>query len=85
MADDLPLPPIPPQISALADAAPVPNPNAEAPVTLESGEPSLNVRLYRAKSYDDTSAGFVPGSRYQSSEDRKPIQTPGFSINVPLK
>ena len=54
MADDLPLPPIPPQISALADAAPVPNPNAEAPVTLESGEPSLNVRLYRAKSYDDT-------------------------------
>jgi hypothetical protein len=84
MADNLPLPPIPPRISVVAAAAPVPNPNAEAPIAPESDEPSLSVRLYRAKSYDP-SAGFVPGSRYQSNEDRKVIQTPGFSINVPLK
>jgi hypothetical protein len=84
MADDLPVPPIPPQNPPLADAAPVPNVYAEAPVTPDSEEPSLNVRLYRAKPYDP-GVGFVPGSRYQSSEDRKPIQTPGFSINVPLK
>ena len=31
------------------------------------------------------SVGFAPGSRYQTTEDRKPIQTPGFSISVPLK
>jgi hypothetical protein len=84
MANDLPLPPIPPRVSAVADAAPVPNSSAEAPATPESEKPSLNVRLYRAKSFDP-SAGFAPGSRYQSSEDQKVIQTPGFSINVPLK
>ncbi len=84
MAEDLPVPPIPPDIPPLADAAPVPNIDAQAPVTLTPDQPSVNVRLYRAKTYDP-SAGFVPGSRYQSTEDRKPIQTPGFSINVPLK
>ncbi len=84
LADDLPVPTIPPPVPPLADAAPVPNFDAQAPVTPDSEEPSLNVRLYRARTYD-ASAGFVPGSRYQTSEDRKAIQTPGFSINVPLK
>jgi hypothetical protein len=84
IAEDLPVPPIPPNIAPIADAAPVPNPDAEAPVTPSSDEPSVNVRLYRVRMYDP-SAGFVPGSRYQSSEDRKPIQTPGLSISVPLK
>jgi hypothetical protein len=84
MADDLPVPPIPPPVPPLADTAPVPNVNAEAPVPPDSGEPSVSVRMYRAKMYDP-SLGFVPGSHYQSTEDRKAIQTPGFSINVPLK
>ena len=84
VAEDLPVPPIPPRIPQIADAAPVPNPDAEAPVPLSSDEPSFNVRLYRVRMYDP-SAGFVPGSRYQSTEDRKPIQTPGLSISVPLK
>jgi len=84
VAEDLPVPPLPPDITPLADAAPVPNVNAQAPVPPASDEPSVNVRLYRIKTYD-SSAGFVPGSRYQSTEDRKPIQTPGFSISVPLK
>lgn len=84
MAADLPVPPVPPEHPPLADAAPVPNVNAEAPVAPTSDKPSLNVRMYRAKMYDP-GEGFVPGSRYQSSEDRKPIQTPGLSIDVPLK
>jgi hypothetical protein len=84
MAEDLPVPPIPPSIPPIADAAPVPNPDAAAPVTASSDEPSVNVRLYRVRMYDP-SVGFVPGSHYQSTEDRKPIQTPGFSISVPLK
>jgi hypothetical protein len=84
VADYLPVPPIPPNLPQIADAAPVPNPDAEAPVTPSSDEPSVNVRMYRIRMYDP-SAGFVPGSRYQSTEDRKPIQTPGFSISVPLK
>jgi hypothetical protein len=83
-AEDLPIPPVPPEHPPLADAAPVPNVDAEAPVAPASDQPSVNVTVYRIKMYDP-SAGFAPGSRYESSEDRKPIQTPGFSISVPLK
>jgi hypothetical protein len=84
MAEDLPVPPVPPSIPPIADAAPVPNPDAAEPATPTSDAPSVNVRMYRARTYDP-SVGFVPGSRYESSEDRKPIQTPGLSISVPLK
>lgn len=84
MAEHLPLPPSPPEHLPVADAAPVPNVNLQAPVTPAKNEASVDVKLYRAKMYDP-SLGFVPGSRYQSSEDRKPIQTPGFSVSVPLK
>ncbi len=83
-AATLPVPPTPPENQQLAEAAPVPDRDAQAPVAAVSNEPSVDVRLYRAKTYD-SSAGFVPGSRYQSAEDRKPIQTPGFAILVPLK
>jgi hypothetical protein len=84
LAEDLPIPPIPPEHPPLAEVAPIPDVDARAPVILESEAPSVDVRLYRAKAFDP-SMGFVPGSRYQTNEDRKPIQTPGLSISVPLK
>jgi hypothetical protein len=84
MAQELPIPPIPPDHPPLADIAPVPNPDARAPVLAASEAPSIDLRLYRAKNYDP-SLGFAPGSRYQTTEDRKPIQTPGLSISVPIK
>jgi hypothetical protein len=84
VADDLPVPPIPPLHPPLAEIAPVPNTDARAPVAPETESPTLDVRLFRARPYDP-SLGFAPGSRYQTAEDRKPIQTPGFSISVPLK
>ncbi len=84
VAETLPVPPIPPQVPPLADAAPVPDLNATAPVAPSSDQPTVNVRLYRARMFDP-GFGFVPGSRYQSTEERKPIQTPGLSISVPLK
>jgi len=84
MAADLPIPPMPPDLPPHADAAPVPNVDLAAPVAPKSESLTVNVKLYRATFYDP-SAGFAPGSRYQNSEDRKPIQTPGFSISVPLK
>jgi len=83
-ANTLPVPPLPPNLPPIGEAAPVPNVDAAAPVAPSSDEPTVNVRLYRVRMYDP-SAGFVPGSRYQSTEDRKPIQTPGLSISVPLK
>lgn len=84
MAAELPVPPVPPVHLSLAEIAPVPNPNAQAPVAAASNAPSVDVRLYRARIYDP-SLGFAPGSRFQTSEDRKPIQTPGLSISVPLR
>lgn len=83
-ADALPVPPIPPFNAPADHAAPVPNIDARVPAAPYSAEPSVDVRLYRARTYDP-SVGFVPGSRYQNSEDRKPIQTPGFVVSVPLK
>lgn len=83
-ANELPVPPPPPAHPPSGEVAQVPNLDAHAPVAPVSDKPSVDVRLYRARNYD-ASMGFVPGSRYQSSEDRKPIQTPGFSISVPLK
>jgi hypothetical protein len=84
LAEQLPVPPIPPDNLRFAETAPVPDPDAQAPVTAASDEPSVDVRLYRSNAYDP-SLGFAPGSRFQTNEDRKPIQTPGFSISVPLK
>ena len=83
LAQNLPVPPVPPA-DAPADEAPVPNIDARPPAARSSDGPSVDVRLYRSKPYDP-SLGFAPGSRYQSTEDRKPIQTPGISVSVPLK
>lgn len=84
MAQGLPLPPIPPARPPADEAAPVPNVDAHPPAAQLREGPSVDVRLYRAKRYDP-SLGFAPGSRYQSTEDRKPIQTPGISVSVPLR
>lgn len=83
-AEQLPVPPVPPETTQVSEAAPVPNFDAQEPVAPVSEKPSIDVKLYRARTFD-TSVGFAPGSRFQTSEDRKPIQTPGFAITVPLK
>lgn len=84
MASDLPVPPPPPLHPPSGDIAPVPDLDARPPAAPASDKTTVDVRLYRARTYDP-SVGFVPGSRYQTSEERKPIQTPGFSISVPLR
>jgi hypothetical protein len=83
-AEELPLPPIPPESPPIGEAAPTPDVDARAPLTPASEQASVNVRLYRSNP-PDPSLGFAPGSRFQTSEDRKPIQTPGFSVVVPLR
>jgi hypothetical protein len=83
-ADELPVPPMPPDNPPADDTAPVPNVDARAPMVPLSERPSVDVKLYRS-SPPDPSLGFAPGSRYQSTEDRKPIQTPGLSVSVPLR
>ena len=73
LADALPIPPVPPEHPPAADSAPVPDANAQAPLTAASNAPTFDVKFYRAKPYDP-GLGFAPGSRYQTTEDRKPIQ-----------
>lgn len=84
LAHDLPVPPVPPTDWQVSENAPVPDVDARAPVGPASEETTVALRLYRAPSYSPGMA-FAPGSRYRSAEDRKPIQTPGLSINVPLR
>lgn len=83
-AAELPVPPRPPARPPSGETAAVPNLDAHAPVAPASDKPSIGVKLFRARTYDP-SLGFAPGSQYQTSEDRKMIQTPGFSVSVPLR
>jgi hypothetical protein len=84
MADQLPIPPLPPEHPVLGDNAPVPNVDAREPIMPVSSSPTVDVRFFRVKRYDP-SQGFTPGSRYQSTEDRRAIQTPGLTVSVPLQ
>jgi hypothetical protein len=84
MAESLPVPPLPPEHPPVTEAAPVPNVNAEAPAAPQSDKTSVKMKVYHVGLYDP-GLGFAPGSRYQSTEDRKPIQTPGLSVSVPLQ
>ena len=83
-AETLPVPPVPPDHLPQIEAAPVPNIDAREPVQPASENPRVDVRFYRAQTCLPGS-GFTPGSRYQDSEERKPIQTPGLSLRVPLQ
>jgi hypothetical protein len=83
-AEELPVPPLPPGQAPADLAAPVPDNDLRNPVVASSDSPSFALKFYRARPYDP-GMGFAPGSRYQTNEDRKPIQTPGLSVSVPLK
>ena len=79
----LPVPPVPPRHPPSDEAAPIPDRDARAPVKPQGEQTRLNVEFYRMNDHD-TSQGFAPGSKYQSDEDRKAIQTPGLSVTVPF-
>jgi hypothetical protein len=81
---DLPIPPIPPKRPPTDVAAPVPDSDVRAPLVIASEDPRVQIRNFRVDRYDQ-SRGFLPGSRYESSEERKGIQTPGLSVTVPLR
>jgi hypothetical protein len=80
----LPVPPTPPTDPPQDVAAPTPDADAHGPITAASTDPWVAVENFKADRYDP-SLGFAPGSRFETAEDRKPIQTPGISIRVPLK
>jgi hypothetical protein len=79
----LPVPPVPPSVPPTDTAAPRPDDSLRAPVVLADQDPLVRLQLFRMQRHD-SSQGFLPGSRYESTEDRKAIQTPGLTVTVPL-
>lgn len=80
----MPIPPMPPAHPPVDELAPVPNPDVREPLQLSASEVTLRPQFYRADR-PDTSRGFTPGSRYQANDERKPLQTPGLRLTVPLQ
>jgi hypothetical protein len=84
LATGLPTPPEPPAQASRSIAAPIPDSDFHAPPAPAETGPTIGLKFYRLQNFDP-GLGFAPGSRYQMSEDRKQIQTPGFSVSVPLE
>jgi hypothetical protein len=83
-APSLPVPPIPPEHPPTAQSAPIPNPDARAPQDRSAGGAQVGLTDFRLDR-DNQSLGYSPGSQFQTSEDRRPIQTPGLTVRVPLQ
>lgn len=76
MADELPVPPVPPDDRPVAQAAPVPDVDARPPVPPASEEPRFDVRLYRARSYDP-SVGFARARATRTARSASRSRPPG--------
>jgi hypothetical protein len=83
-APSLPVPPIPPAQPQAAQSAPVPNPDARAPPDRSAGGTQVGLTDFRLDR-DNQSMGYSPGSQFQTSEDRRVVQTPGLTVRVPLQ
>ena len=80
-----PIPPIPHASTQLATPAPMPDRDARPPPDPNSS-PHIEVTPtdFRPPKVD-TDAGFPYGSRFRSPQDIQPIQTPGFTVAIPLR
>ncbi len=82
-ASNLPEPPIPPAHPPTAQSAPIPNLDAQAPLSTDLQGARVSVQDFRADRFGQA-LGYTPGSQFQTSEDKRPIQTPGVAVQVPL-
>ena len=80
----LPVPPIPPLHPPTDQLAPVPDADAHAPALLGSPGMQFSVNDFRVTRFD-SSLGYGRGSRFQTNEEKRPIQTPGVTLRVPLQ
>jgi hypothetical protein len=80
----LPLPPIPPAQPPREQLAPTPDRAAQAPWVPPTDGVRVRPQDFRAQLLTQ-GLGYTPGSQFQSSEDKRPIQTPGVSVQVPLQ
>jgi hypothetical protein len=80
----LPLPPPLPTNPPTDQAAPVPDGDLAYPNRVAQDPAAFALRVYPLQDLG-TGDGYIPGSAYQAPEQRKPIQTPGFMVTVPLQ
>ena len=83
-APQLPVPPIPPANHPNNGLAPLPDFDIVAPRDDTSAGPQFSVRDFRARNYG-AAQGYAPGSQFRTSEDKRPIQTPGVNMRLPLQ
>jgi len=83
-APALPEPPIPPANPPTDETAPVPDRDIRAPVNGSQNGVEVNLQDFRNNRYDQ-SPGYSPGSQFETNEDKRPIQTPGLTVRVPLQ
>jgi hypothetical protein len=79
----LPIPPIPPEAPPIDQSAPLPDRDANVP-TDNSAKTRLSVQDFRIQRFYQ-GLGYAPGSHFATSEEKRPIQTPGLSVQVPLQ
>jgi len=80
----LPVPPIPPEIPPLADAAPTPGTIAAPVAAPTPREATLMPTLMPPKQVYQ-GEGFLAGSTVQSEQQRKARPAAGFNLTVPLR
>jgi hypothetical protein len=81
----LPVPPIPPANPPTARTAPMPNRDAVGPLTPSENGPQVQLKDFRAHPFQQSGLGYSRGSQFQSGEDKRPIQTPGLTVRIPLQ
>ena len=80
----LPVPPIPPAHPPTDQSAPVPDRDAQAPTNAGQQGTRVTVQDFRVRRFYQ-GLGYVPGSQFETSEEKRPIQTPGLTVQVPLQ
>jgi hypothetical protein len=81
----LPLPPVPPPRPPTDQVAPTPDRDAKAPWVPSVTGVRVVPQDFRVRRFNNQGLGYVPGSQFEASEDKRPIQTPGLSVQVPLQ
>jgi hypothetical protein len=83
-APQLPVPPVPPQHPP-DQTAPIPNQDARAPRDPGTAGTQVQITDFRSPRLNQSSLGYAPGSHFQSSNERRDIDTPGLTVRVPLQ
>ncbi len=79
----LPLPPTPPKHAPAGEAAPVPDASL-LPSDPGTRTTEFNLRIFTLQEHDGGLAS-IPGSAYAPPVDRKLMQTPGFTVSLPMQ